>query len=109
MADDKKDKVGGVSGKSETKKVEKSENVSGVKEVESASDVKGVGAVKGLSSVGDVYGIRNSNKEMLKKMISEEAEKLFASGLIPKEQREIVEQAVKMAVDAAAVPDGEED
>jgi uncharacterized membrane protein YheB (UPF0754 family) len=36
-------------------------------------------------------------------MVSQEAEKLAAQGLIPKNQREVVEKAVQMVIDAALV------
>jgi hypothetical protein len=42
-------------------------------------------------------------------MVSQEAEKLAAQGIIPKSQREVVEKAVQMVIDAALVEAAEED
>ena len=41
-------------------------------------------------------------------MVSEEADKLAKQGILPKHNREIIEQAVKVAIDAALLePTGE--
>jgi hypothetical protein len=41
-------------------------------------------------------------------LVSEEAEKLAKQGIIPKSQREVVEQAVKMVIDASLI-EGDKD
>jgi hypothetical protein len=36
-------------------------------------------------------------------IVSEETERLIAQGVIPKSQRDVVEQAVKMVIDASLI------
>ncbi|MFO0416353.1 MAG: hypothetical protein ACK5Y6_03605 [Pseudomonadota bacterium] len=110
MADDKnKDKIGRVSGTGSTKAVKGTESVSEVDRVKGASAVKGVSGVSGVRQATGVGSIKLEQREKLLSMISEEAEKLAAQGLIPKNQREVVERAVQMVIDAALLDSATED
>ena len=94
------------------KKIKKADSTTGVKATESVSEVervKGAEAIKSVSAVSRVQAasgvgsIRFDQREKLLSMVSQEAEKLAAQGLIPKSQREVVEKAVQMVIDAALV------
>jgi hypothetical protein len=67
--------------------------------------------VSGISGVGGTQGIGKISLEQRDKymgMITEEAAKLAAEGVIPKSQKEIVEQAVKMVIDASLIESGDD-
>ena len=99
----KKDKDEGirVSGTSSTKGVKATTGIGEVDKIAGASAVKGVSGVQGVKSTTGVSSIRFEQREKLFSMISEEATKLAAQGIIPKNQREVVEKAVQMVIDAA--------
>ena len=99
--DDKK--IGAVGSSQSTKGVKATENVSEVDKVKGAASVPGVSRVSGAGPLG---AITLEQRERLMTLVSEEAEKLAAQGVIPKSQREIVEQAVKMVIDASLIEGG---
>jgi hypothetical protein len=101
--------VGKVTKTGGTKGVKATEAVSEVDRVKGADAVRGVGAVSGVRAATGVTGIRFEQREKLLSMVSQEAEKLAAQGIIPKSQREIVEKAVQMVIDAALVENSNED
>ncbi len=82
-------------------------------EVSQTTGVGSVGAVKPTSGVGSTsatggIGKRRATRVMtmaereeLFKLVSEEAERMFPPGTIPPEKREVIEGAVRMAIDAA--------
>jgi hypothetical protein len=99
------------------KRVTKTGATSGVKATEAVSEVervKGTEAIKGVSGVSRVKAttgvgsIRLDQRDKLLSMVSQEAERLAAQGLIPKSQKDVVEKAVQMVIDAALV-DGSND
>jgi hypothetical protein len=101
-------KVGGVSSTGETSAVDSTGAVSGVSEVKATG---GVGAVKGAGSATRRQSTRAmtmEEREQLLKMINEEAEALFGKTGMSAEKRQIVENAVKMAVDSGLI-EGEEE
>jgi hypothetical protein len=85
---------------SATKGVKGTSAVDAVDKVKAASGVQRVSGVKGIKAASGVSGISFEQRERLLSMVSEEAEKLAAQGFIPKNQREVVEQAVKMIIDS---------
>ena len=96
--DDKK--VGGVRSTRETR---------AVKELESVDQIKGVNAAGGVGSVQATRAARSrqatrtmslEEREQLFKLINEEAEALFKGSGMSNQQKEMVQNAVKMAVDA---------
>lgn len=104
--DDKK--VGAVGSSESTKGVKSTESVSEVDKVKGAGAVKGVAGVSGISRTGALGAITLEQRDKLLSLVSEEAEKLARQGVIPKSQREIVEQAVKMVIDASIIEASED-
>lgn len=100
---DDNDTVGRITKTGGTKGVKATEAISEVEKVKGADAVKGVAAVSGVRGATGVTGIRFEQREKLLSMVSQEAEKLAAQGIIPKSQKEIVEKAVQMVIDAALV------
>ncbi len=103
MGDDKnKDKkVGKVGASDSTKGVKKTDAVTDVDKVKAASAVGKVAGVTGVGAAGAIGRITLEQRDKLMGIVSEEAAKLAAQGVIPASQREIVEQAVKMVIDAS--------
>jgi hypothetical protein len=99
--DDKK--VGAINTSGSTKGVKATESLSEVDKVKGASAVKGVTGVSGVGKTGAVGAVSIEQRERLMTIIAEEAEKLTAQGIISKSQREVVEHAVKMAIDASLI------
>jgi hypothetical protein len=94
------DDVKRVSATGSTKGVKATSGVDEIDKVAGASAVKGVSAVHGVKGASGVSSIRFEQREKLFSMISEEASKLAAQGIIPNNQREVVERAVQMVIDA---------
>lgn len=86
-----------------TKRVKETSSVSEVAKVKGASAVRGVSGVAGVRQAGGISSISFEQREKLMSMVTQEADKLIAQGSIPKSQRDVVEQAVKMIIDAALV------
>lgn len=101
-------KIGGVKSTKETSSVEGAEAVSGVTGIKPTA---AVGGVRGAGGVGRRRATRTmtpEERQQLFNMISEEAEKMFGAEGLPAGHKEVVQQAVKMAVDAAIIDeDGE--
>lgn len=82
-------------------------------EISQTTGVGNVGAVKPTGGVGNTtatggIGKRRATRVMtmaereeLFKMVTEEAERMFPPGTLPPEKREVIEGAVRMAIDAA--------
>lgn len=103
------DGIKGVSASDATKGVKATHSVSEVEKVKGASAVKGVSGVSGVKQASGVGSIRFEQREKLFSMIAEEAQKLAAQGIIPKNQREVVEKAVQMVIDAALLDHQDDD
>ena len=99
--DDKDKKVGKIGASDSTKGVKSTEAVSDVDKVKATSAVGRVTAVSGVGAAGAIGRITLDQRDRLMSIVSEEAAKLAAQGVIPHNQREIVEQAVKMVIDAS--------
>jgi hypothetical protein len=106
---DDKEGVGKISRTGATKGVKATEAVSEVERVKGAEAIKGVSAISRVQATAGVAGIRLEQREKLLSMVSQEAEKLAAQGLIPKSQREVVEKAVQMVIDAAIIERADEE
>jgi hypothetical protein len=102
MNDEKnsKDKIGKINRSGATSGVK---GISEIEKVKAAQGVKGVSAVSGVRGAGNVNGISFEQRDKLLRMVSEESAKLAAQGVIPAAQREIVEKAVQMVIDAALI------
>lgn len=104
MADkDDEKKIGAIGSSGSTKGVKATESLSEVDKVKGADAIKSVIGVSGVGKAGAVGAVSIEQREKLMTIISEEAEKLAAQGIISKSQREVVEQAVKMAIDASLI------
>ena len=108
------------------KKIGKKKSIKGVdttkatKNVDEASAISEIGGIKALSGVGKVaksgviqrsqitQNISASERDKLFRMINEETDKLCNDGTISPKSREVVENAVKMVVDAAIIDDEED-
>ena len=99
--DDKK--IGAIRASQSTKGVKATESVSQVDKVKGTGSVRGVSGVSRVSGTGALGAITLEQRDKLLSLVSEEAEKLTAQGVIPKSQREVVEQAVKMVIDASLI------
>ena len=105
MVKDKDGKIGGVRRTGTSQGIEKTE---GVSEVSKTQKAKGVGKVKGSTASGSDRSTRvmtMAERQALFNMIEEEADKLFGKSGLSSEQKQVVQEAVKMAVDAAIVDD----
>ena len=94
-------KVGGIKSTRETHEVDPTREVGGV------HGIKPTAGVSGVSRAGAVGSARRptrtmtlAEREELFRMINEEADKMFGEAGIPEAKRELVETAVKMAVDS---------
>jgi hypothetical protein len=93
-------KVKGVKSTSSTSEVDKAQHVDSVKGVKATSTI---GAIGGVGAVGTRRATRTmtlEEREQLFKLIDDEAGKVFAHSGLSKEKRELVQNAVKMAVDS---------
>jgi len=99
-----KNKVGSVGSMSKTDAVEKARKISEAETVDAVSKVKSAKAVQSIASNQGISGRRSTasmspeERQKLLRMIDEEADKLEASGLIPKNKKKIIQGAVSMSV-----------
>lgn len=96
-------KIKGVKSTDKTSEVEKTKQVGSVKGVKATSSI---GAIGGVTSVGGRRKTRTmtlEEREEIFRLINEEADKIFANSGLPKEKRDLVQNAVKMAVDSGLV------
>lgn len=91
-----------------TNKVKSTEAVSDVEKVKGASAVSRVAGVSGVGAAAGVGRITLETRDKLMSMVTEEAAKLAAQGIIPKGQREVVEQAVRMVIEASLADGGDD-
>ena len=101
--------VGRVSSTQRTKELEQTAPVDSVAEVQKAGAVGKVDGAQGAGKRRATRVMTLAEREELFSMVSEEAKKLFPEGAMPDEQREIIEGAVKMAIDSGLLPEEEED
>lgn len=106
--DDKDKKVDKIGASDATKRVKSTEAVSDVEKVKGASAISRVAGVAGVGATNSIGKISLEQREKLMGIVTEEAAKLAAQGVIPKSQKEIVEQAVKMVIDATLIEGNEE-
>jgi hypothetical protein len=106
------DKTGKVGGKKVggVKQTTQTEDVEGAESVGTVQKASGVGAVGSVSGQGrkSTRTMTVADREKLFGMVAEEAERLFKKGQIPAEQREVIEEAVKIAIDAGLIDEEEE-
>jgi hypothetical protein len=93
------DEIKRVSASDSTKRVKATDSVSEVERVTGTKSVSGVSGVSRVKQTSGVNSISFEQREKLFSMVQEEAQKLAAQGIIPPNQREIVERSVKMILD----------
>jgi len=98
---DKQGRVGVVRGPVSTSSIDKTGAVSHITETKKASPVSGVRGPGTLDALRGTRIMTMAERAQLFEMIHEEADKLFAGKKVPAQHKEIVEQAVKMTIDAA--------
>jgi len=100
-------RIGGVKQTTESGAVEETKSVS---DVGSVKKTAGVGGIKGTAgATGSRKPMTLAEREKLFGIISEEAEKLLKKSGLSAEQQEIIENAVKMAVDTGLSEDDDGD
>ena len=105
---DKDKKIDKIGASDATKRVKSTEAVSDVEKIKAASAVSKVAGVSGVGGAQAIGRISLEQRDKLMGIVTEEASKLAAQGVIPNSQREVVEQAVKMVIDAALIESSEE-
>jgi hypothetical protein len=101
-------KVSGVRSTKEASQIESTGAVSGVSEVKATAGVSGVGGVGAISGKRRATRVMSrEEREQLFNMIREEADRLVEEGAIPASQRQVVKEAVLMAVDSGIILDDE--
>jgi hypothetical protein len=108
MADDNK-KIGGVSGTSKAKGIEKTESVSEVEQVRKADSVSGVGGISDPAKRRATRAMTLAEREELFKMVDEEAKRMFGDSEFSEQHKQVVQQAVKMVIDAAVIDEPDDD
>jgi len=100
-------KLGGVKSTTHATEVDTTRPVGSVTSIKPAG---GVGGITGPSAIGKRRATRLmtlEEREQLLQMINEEADKMFKSGVIPPQKKEVVAKAVKMAIDASILTEKE--
>lgn len=104
MSKDKNDKkIGSISSSQATKGVKATESVAEVDKVKATAAITGVSGVSGIGKAAAIGAMSFEQRERLMAIVSQETEKLANQGAIPKSQRDLVEAAVKMAIDGSLV------
>ena len=96
-----KDNVKGIS------KTQKATSVSKVDDVEEVTKIQKTGAVQRSGAVSKTnegtQRLRYQDREKLFGMVEEEALNLFRNSKLPEEQKRLIREAVKMAIDSALI------
>ncbi len=98
-----KKKVGSVESSKTTETIEEAKGVGQVGAIQKTGAISGVGKVGEDSKRRPTRTMTLAEREMLFEMVNEEAKKLFGDSKVPPEQRKIIEDAVKMAIDSGLV------
>ncbi len=95
-------KVGAVQATRPGSEIERTEGVGSVGSIQPTSGIMGTRGVGGVAKRRPTRVMTNEDREQLLKMVTEEAERLFGKNTnIPAERREIIEEAVKMTIEAS--------
>jgi hypothetical protein len=106
--DGKKGRIGGIRSATSTSGVKKTGAIATVEETKKASAVSGIRAAGAASSLRATRAISMAERAQLFELIHEEADKLLSGKNVPPQHKDIVEKAVKMTIDAAALLEEEE-
>jgi len=105
--DDKK--IGGVKGTKVTTAVEGTDLIGGVAGVKATTGIGGVKGAGGIDKRRPTRTMTLAEREQLFQMINEEAEKLFGNSPMSATERNVVKNAVRMALDTGIIPDEDGD
>lgn len=103
--------IGGVKGSDRVTKSTGIESTETVDKIKNVGATAGIGAVKGAGSIDRRKPTRTmtyAERQELFRMIDEEATSMLKNGVLSPQKKALVEQAVKMAVDAALVDEEDE-
>ncbi len=106
MVDDKKGKKGsisGVKGSKKTGQIQETGGVENLSSVEKAAGISKVGKALGIGNGKSTGQMSLAEREQILKMVEDEAKQFFKNSGIPKEKQEVIEQAVKMAIDTGLI------
>ncbi len=101
-------KIGRVNPADVTREVEQTHGVTDVGSVKAPGRVKGTGPLSGSGKRKATKVMTLAEREELFKMVSEEAKRIFPQGTLPEHKRELIEGAVKMAIDSVLEENSEE-
>jgi hypothetical protein len=104
--DDKR--IGGVTSATKAAGIERLKEVDRVSGVQRTEAVSGVRRAGGIARSRLTAAMSAAEREALFRMIQEETDKIYEEGGLPEKQKEIVKQAVKMAVEAGLIGEEEE-
>ena len=103
-------KVGGIESSKKLQEVKKTEGVASVESIKATSGIGSVSSAGGIDARRKATRVMSAaEREQLLRMVDDEAEKLFKSGALPSGNKELITQAVKMAVDSSIVLEGDVD
>ena len=106
---DEKDKKG-VGGVERAQKSSAIKQVDAVEEVTKVQKTERVGKTRASSGVGATSQQMDlKDRDKLLGMVDEEAEKLFANSKLPPDQKKVIREAVKMAIDSSLIPEEEDE
>jgi len=95
-------KIGAVQATRPGSEIERTEGVGSVGTVQPTSGIMGTRGVGSATKRRPTRVMTNEDREQLLKMVTEEAERLFGkNSAMPAERREIIEEAVKMTIEAS--------
>lgn len=103
MNDEENKKIGKIDQTRKSKSVSQVDSVGEIDRVKKADAVKGVKQTSQTAATSQTRAMTMAEREKLLTMVDDEAKKLFGNSKIPAKQKAIIEQAVKMAIDAAIV------
>lgn len=102
---DKKDKEN-IKGIGKTQKTTSISKVDGIEEITKVQKTDAVQRSGGVSKASDgAQRLRYQDREKLFGMVEEEALNLFRNSKLPEEQKRLIREAVKMAIDSALIED----
>lgn len=102
-------KIKGVKSTKETTQVERTENVTSVTGVKSATSIGAIGGATAIGARRPTRTMTLEEREELFRLINEEADKMLTKSGLSKEKIEIVQNAVKMAVDSGLMSEDDSD
>lgn len=107
--DSDKMKIRGVKGTETPETIQRAGAVSEVEKTQKTAPVAGVRAASALGKTRGVQALTAAQREAVFTMVHEEADRLFGKSGLSKKQRDVVEAAVKMAIDSVLLEEDDDD